>query len=111
MDENVRKTVIQCYVTVNINSRINSTSSMAKIDYVLHKNDFWMQPVILFEILTEITRNLDLSGFNMARRFLDCVSSYYLLSSSINQIKTIYNTKLFFYSSTKFMKLYSKRLR
>lgn len=111
MEETVRKMVIQCYVTVHINSKINTNSIMAKIDYIMHKNDFWVQPIILFEIMTEFTRNLDLSGFNMSRRFLDCVSSYYLLSNSINQIKSTYNTKLFFYSSSKFMKLYAKRLR
>lgn len=102
--------IIECYVIVLLKSRLHGLNLIDKLDYILHKNDFWLRAPILFGILKYLTNNVKINGFNIHRRFLDCVSSFYLLSANINTIKTTFDVKTFFETSIDFLTIYLKNL-
>ena len=102
--------IIECYVIVLLKSRLHGLNLIDKLDYILHKNDFWLRASILFGVLKYLTNNVKINGFNIHRRFLDCVSSFYLLSANINTIKTTFDVKTFFETSIDFLTIYLKNL-
>lgn len=110
MDKSVVASAADCYVIVLLKSKAGGATLLEKLDYVLHKNSFWRRAKVLFKVLNILANNIKISGFNVHRRFLDCVSSFYLLSANINTIRSTFDVDAFFEASIDFLTVYLKKL-